>query len=652
VTLYGIKMYYASTGGTDMPSLLRRHPLFFLLASMYPFLLGGWALPPRALAQIRGNGIEDIKIYVRAADGSQLSEIAEVSLIDQFNQVVQQGTTRGGFVEFYGVKGGNYTLQVVAANYEKHLEPLDVGESGGGVFAIALRPAGNNHQIRAAAGPPLLSPVAQKELAKSSEALRTNNLKEAHIHLDTAYRLVPNNPEVNYLFGLYYAKTGDWQQAKTHWEKTLSLAPEHLRAILALSEALIREKNYPEAVQLLHQTAEANPEAWRPHALLAEAYLQQGSLEESIQQAERALELGHAQAAPVQTVLVRALLQKGDKQRAIDILRAQVQAHPEDLACQKQLQDLQNPPTPRSTENATIAPLELPRASLTPLADSPPVPSNWLPPDIDEQVPPVLPGHVCNLDQVLPKAAARVKELVSNVDKYTATESLFHESVNKWGLVSFSDNLSFNYLVSIQEIKPGALSVEEHRESRRAPVAFPDHIVTNGLPSLPLIFHPYYSGNYAMTCEGKASWNGGMTYQIYFRQRPDKPNTMRYYRLGVGGQAVPAALKGRAWVSADSFQIVRMEAALLEPIPTIQLLADFTIIEYGPVHFKKIDQDMWLPKSVEYYYDWRGKRAHRHHKFDNYLLFSVDDKQRIAAPKNTDPSGDPAGEHSSPSRND
>ena len=641
-------MYHSpELSGANM-SLQGKHTLFFLFTCVFPFLVEVWAPRPCAAAQIRRNGIEDIKIFVRAADGSQLSQIAQVSLMDQSNQVVEQATTHGGLVEFYGVKGGNYSLEIVAAGYQKYVEYLDIGASGGGVFNIALQPSGDARESHVAIGPPLLSPAAQKALAKSCEALRANHLKDARIHLDAAYRLVPNNPEVNYLFGLYWAKTTDWAQAKTYWEKTLSLSPSHQRALLALSEALIREKKYPDAVKLLNQAVDATPSAWRPYALLAEAYLHQGSLEQSIQQSEHALELGHGQAAPVQPILLRALLQHGDNQRALDILRTQVQAHPDDQVSKKQLQDLENLLTPQSIELAASRSLDFPLASLTPLADFSPVPSNWLPPDIDEKVPAVLPGHACDLDDVLTKAAANVRELVSNVDKYTATESLFHESVNKWGVVSSSENLSFNYLVSIQEINPGSLSVEEVRDAGRGAAKFPDHILTNGLPSQVLIFHPYYSGHYSMTCEGMARWNGGLAYQVYFRQKSDQPNTMRYYRLGLSGKGYPVAIKGRAWISADTYQIVRMEAALVAPIPQIQLLADFTISEYGPVHFKKTGQDMWLPKLVEYYYDWRGKRGHRRHKFDNYLLFSVEDQQRISDPQNTDSPAAPTARHTPP----
>ena len=69
---------------------------------------------------------------------------------------------------------------------------------------------------------------------------------------------------------------------------------------------------------------------------------------------------------------------------------------------------------------------------------------------------------------------------------------------------------------------------------------------------------------------------------------------------------------------------------------TEQLLAvvDRADIEYGPVHFSsKGGVDMWVPQTAELYSDLRGKKVHQRMNFGNYLLFSVDDKHKIAAPK-------------------
>ena len=110
-----------------------------------------------------------------------------------------------------------------------------------------------------------------------------------------------------------------------------------------------------------------------------------------------------------------------------------------------------------------------------------------------------------------------------------------------------------------------------------------------------LIFHPYYTPNFKMTCEGLARSKAGPAWQVYFRQRPDKPNTIRSYKIGIQGPTYRAALKGRAWISADTFQIVRLETGLIDPLPAIRLVADHAAIEYGPVHFQSRNLDMWLP---------------------------------------------------------
>jgi hypothetical protein len=72
---------------------------------------------------------------------------------------------------------------------------------------------------------------------------------------------------------------------------------------------------------------------------------------------------------------------------------------------------------------------------------------------------------------------------------------------------------------------------------------------------------------------------------------------------------------------------------MIAPVPQIKLAADYTAVEYGPVRFQGKNVEMWLPKSAEVYSDWRGRRFHRRHSFSKYMLFSVDDKQMISAPK-------------------
>jgi hypothetical protein len=96
-------------------------------------------------------------------------------------------------------------------------------------------------------------------------------------------------------------------------------------------------------------------------------------------------------------------------------------------------------------------------------------------------------------------------------------------------------------------------------------------------------------------------------------------------------------LKGRAWIAAGTFQIVRIESDLVSPMPEIQLLSEHQVVEYGPIPFGQKKTTLWLPKSAEIYFDFRRHRYYRRHSFDHYMLFAVDSQEKPKAPKTPPP---------------
>lgn len=392
-------------------------------------------------------------------------------------------------------------------------------------------------------------------------------------------------------------------------------------ALISLADALLAEDRETEAQPYAKRAVEVEPSSWRGHMALANVDLRMGLAGEAEQEAERALELGQGQAAVVQPLLAVALARKGEKERGITTLQSYVQEHPSDAEAKTLLGKLQ-----LGAALVTEVPHEDAASAL-------PLPSNWLPADIDEKVPTVESSTPCVLGEVLRRTGKQVEEFVKNVDRFTASEFLKHESINKWGLAESPDTRKFDYVASIDQYRPGYFSVTEYRSGVPSLSGFPDGVETTGLAALALIFHTNNSENFAMSCEGLAQWNGRPAWQVHFRQRPDKPNTIRAYRLGESGPSYSVALRGRAWIAADTYQIVRMETDLVSPIPKIRLITDHTLVDYGPVRFKGGNVEMWLPQSAELYCNWRGKRMHRRLSYSNYMLFSVDEKQKIAEPK-------------------
>src|SRR5260370_6810245 len=127
-----------------------------------------------------------------------------------------------------------------------------------------------------------------------------------------------------------------------------------------------------------------------------------------------------------------------------------------------------------------------------------------MPPDIDKRVPPVEPGASCALDEVVKKAGRRIEELVSNVDRFTATESLQHEKINKWGLESAPEKRKFDYVVSIKEVEARLFDVQEFRRAAGTFGDFPDRLQSNGVPAFVLLFHPYNVATLHLPCDALA----------------------------------------------------------------------------------------------------------------------------------------------------
>ena len=608
-------------------------------------------LPVRLLAQGQGSGTVrtlpgagglagivqaiDLDVYVKGPDGAPIEGTAVVTLTMLNGQFYRQGTAKGGYLRLSEVPQTEYNVVVVASGFGRVTKRVDAQAQSTTLMkvTIQLQAAPEGEDAISDAEIASLAPKAQKAVGKAIEALRGNKLAEARSHLETAYRVAPTSAEVNYLFGVYSLQLSDRVQAKFYWIKALELHPKHYRALLSLSQALLDENKPGDALAYLDRAVRAEPFSWRAHAIYADAYLRQGSPDEAVKEAERALELGRGQAAVVQRFLAAALAKRGEKDKAVGVLQTYVQEHPADTAAKKQLESLQLPEAQKAQGAADAESAQMVQPGPLAEATALPLPSSWLPPDIDEKVPPVEPGAVCALDEVVKKAGQRIEEFVGNVDRFVATESLKHETINKWGLASTPEIRKFDYMVSIQEVKAGFFNVEEFRTVRSARGEFPDGLETNGLPALVLIFHPYNVGSFDLTCEGLARWNGRIAWQVHFRQRTDKPKTIRSYRMGFEGPSHPVALKGRAWIDAESHQIVRLETDLVAPLPEIRLVADRTAIEYGPVHFRERNVNMWLPSTAEVYFDWKGRRFHRRHSFSNYLLFAVDEKQHISAPK-------------------
>jgi hypothetical protein len=253
----------------------------------------------------------------------------------------------------------------------------------------------------------------------------------------------------------------------------------------------------------------------------------------------------------------------------------------------------------------------------------------WAPPDIDTMQPPITESANCSLLDVVSQAGVRVEELVHNLDRFSATEVIQHQPVNRSGKLKSPEIQKYNYVYSMKEASDGYMISEENRDMTKYPNGFPDHVATLGSPGLVLVFHPNYVGDFSMTCAGVGDWHGQPAWQIRFEELPDRPHRMS--DLVMYGKSYDLRLRGIAWILKDSYQVAHLEFDLAEVIPKIHLRLDHQIIEYLPVSFPESDTTIWLPSSAELYMDFRGHRFYRRHTYTNFKLFSVMVQQQFGA---------------------
>jgi tetratricopeptide (TPR) repeat protein len=586
-----------------------------------------------------------ITIIVADANGANLSQQALVKLYSNSTQTNVWGTTQDrSQIIFDQVPPSDYEVEVSAAGYETTTKDLNVMTAGQNYeLIVRLKPDDSGAVTNPVPGQ-LLAPKARKEVQEGISSLNAGRLNQAERHFEAAYKLASTNADLNYLLGFLYLQKKDPDQAQTYLAKAVSIDSRHVRALTALGQLRLQRKDYAGAITPLEQVVSVDPGYWMGHWLLSEAYLRISDFEKSLDQADLAIQKGKGAAGRAEIVKGEALASLGRREEAIQAFETFLKDAPKDPtgpAVREMIAQMKTTSAPayRGTSGSeVVSALPVATTALGPAESKLSIPL-WHPGSIDDEKPAIAEGVACPSDQVIAGAGKRAKELVDNVGRFDATEDVLHEELDEFGKPISRETRKFDYLVTISETRPGRLMVDEYRSALTDRGDFPDNIATRGLHGLAMVFHPVLRDDFQMTCEGLGDWRGQATWLVYFRQRPDRPNRLMSYRFTDAEYSVP--LKGRAWIAAGTFQIVHLEADLLNPMPNIQLLSQHEAVDYGAVAFKTKKTELWLPKSADLYFDFRRHRYHRRHSFGSYKLFSVAADQKIGDPKESDESKTP-----------
>jgi tetratricopeptide (TPR) repeat protein len=582
-------------------------------------------------------------------EGVHLDRQALLHLVNVANQSetwrTTEETSRGVFTN---VAYGDYAVEVSAVGYLSTRKELRVtNTSGPSLNKIVLNR--DPESVNLDVWDEVMTAKARKEAKRAVSDLKSGRFKEAQKQLDDAFHLSPTSPDLNFLLGYLYFQEKDFARAGNYLGTAANLNPHHAQALTLLGRTGLERKDYPAARSALEQAVLADPENWLPHNLLADTYLHQRNYDKARDQAQIAITVGKTTAGRAHLVLGEALLNLGEDQQGIAALNvflqqapqhpmagqvraliADVEQHPSISASADSGSDSSSHDSSKSSADFSgvdpVAALDVPELSV----------KSWQPPSVDDAKPSVAANVACPTEKVMEESGKRVQELVDDISRFAAVEDLLHQSLDPFGIPVRSETRKYDYVASISEPQPGFLEVSEYRSDKASLAEYPDHIASTGFAALALIFHPDMRDTFAMSCEGLGDWRGQATWLVHFRQRDDQPNRIHSYKIG--NQMYSVDLKGRAWITADKFQIVRIESEMVNPMPEIRLLGEHEIVEYGPVPFPRKNTSLWLPKSADIYFDFRKHHYYRRHSFDHFMLYSVDSDE-----KRKEPVGKPEG---------
>jgi tetratricopeptide (TPR) repeat protein len=621
-----------------------------------------------------------VTVSVRNEQGATISLNASVTIATQqggtpSSALAQTGGTEWVFTEL--MPGQTYVVKVEAPGFktaEQYVELPYVRDASVRVAFYLVPEKSGNGEAKAAGGA-ILAPRAQKEVQQGIKDLEENKISSAQKHLAKALKMAPGNPLVNYLMGECWLRAGKEEEAARYLVNALSLDPKQTHALLALGTLRYKQGNMAQAIEMLKRAVDSAPKLWQAHWLLAGAFLREGNYQQASEHAEAALKYGKEQADSARVILGMALAKLGKRKKALAALNEYVTRHPGDRDAEqvrglieKLRQSLQAdaagtsqaekerpeaevasvgaktyaPEAKRSAEPRTAADLIdqpiLAGAGLTPPAvTTVPAKASWFPPDIDAEKPGRISDATCRLPQILKESARHAEDLVSNLEKFSATEDYQEVEINRNGELRRPLTQEFSYLVFIQHIRPHLISVDEMRTPDPAQYLPGVPLITTGSVALALAFHPDFSGYFDWKCEGMGEWKGEPAWMIHFEQRADRPTSLlqAFISKTSGEYALP--LKGRAWVAANGGHLLHLETDLVKPLEQVRLQREHFAIDFGQVKFHSHPVVLWLPKSVDAYFLYRGHTYHEYSRFSNFELFWVGTAEKIGKPKEKPP---------------
>jgi tetratricopeptide (TPR) repeat protein len=449
-------------------------------------------------------------------------------------------------------------------------------------------------------------------------------------------------------------------EAEKHLRLAIQEYMQYSIAWVTLGQILARQNRIEEARQVCFQASLEEPKYVAPYLCLADLAAHANDWNEVLLQSERGLDSGPTQDAityeyhaaanlhlhnltAAEKSALRAIeLDRDHHEPRANFVLAQIyeakgDRENEARQLREYLKYADNPQDIAAVKNALL--------QLEARADQKPVPdlntkkrtadeatagnSSWAPPDIDASVPPVDASVACSLPTILKETSQRTQDFIENLQRFSAEEHIQQTDVDKHGQSKNGVSQVVSYVAEVRNSAAGYPAIREYRSGSRA--QHESTVIDTGSATFALIFHPSHIGSFEFRCEGISRQfdEKAPAWQLHFEE---KDPTHSFQAIRVGGALYLPRLKGRAWITAKTYEVQRIETDLVSPLAEIDFELEHLVINYAPAEFKNHSIRMWLPESTSLYIAYRRHRYQRTHSFTHFQLFSVDSQEAVKEP--------------------
>lgn len=591
----------------------------------------------------------EVTVYLRNEDGSPIAArtASMLSMTTPSSTVALRNTAllTGDSWVFTGIAIGNkYFVNVLVPGYQPARESVSLPNKPGVMSSVIvfMTPVDQSLVFHPPTGNFVMAPKPQKEIQHALEDLQRNNIESGRKHAEKALGLAPDNPYADYVLGLTYVYSKQWDQAKPYLEKSVTTDSRQALSLVALGTVKYQLKDFSGATEVLTKAVQLDGGSWKAEWYLACSYLEENKHAEARDHAELALKLGKGKANTLELVLAQAYAGLGERERAADVFEKFAKENPNDPNAAKAVKwadEMRREPV--AMKNASLETVAIPESSTgrvvvpaAPVEEVPPR-ADWAPPDVDAIKPFTVVGAPCEVSRVLEAAGKNAENLVANLQEFSATEEYQTIEIKKSGQLERPDTRTYNYMVFIEKATAQSFQVQEMRDEGVAAADVPGRLADVSVPVLALAFHPMIQGDLEWTCEGLGKWNDRPAWVVHFAQRSDRPSVLSSFVTPSHEYAL--ALKGRAWISENDGQVMHLETDLMKEVGPVDLKRQHFVVDYDVVSFPTHQLDLWLPSSVDAYIQYQGHFLHHYHHYKDFKLFWVGSTQKISRPKDAPP---------------